>query len=318
MDGRVARAWLAVGGLLVVVAVTAPEGTPQALGHAAVNGLSAAAALIGIVRNRPRKPWAWLGIALSLSIYAVTNLAWAAQAAGVSGTTAPYLDVVLKPVAFLMLSLSLFEFLRDGRLPLPRAAPVDGVLSLLAGGVVVLIWIVLGLGDPGTLTLVNLLAPVALVGLTVGFVVIGHRMSRDRGQVPASMLAVVAAAVLALLGMALVVLLHPATPRWVDGTWLLASVLNAAAALHPSMAWPAPAGSPRRVTLTPTRRLVLGAALLANPFVVWLSMVMQAGEALVLGLGVIGMAALAVVGMTATEVQDRRNRLRGRHSFRVG
>jgi len=318
MDRRVARAWLAGGGVLVVLTVTAPGGAPQALGHAAVNGLSAAAVLTGIVRNRPRTPWAWLGLALSLSIYAVTNLAWAAQAAGVGGTTARYVDVVLKPLAFLMFSLSLFEFLRDGRLPLPRAALLDGLLSLFAGGMVLLVWIVLGLGDPGTLTLVNLLAPVALTGLTIGFVVIGHRMSRDRAQVPTSMLAVVAAAALALLGMALVVLLQPAAPRWVDGTWLLASVLNGAAALHPSMAWPAPAGSPRRVTLTPTRRLVLGAALLANPFVVWLSTVMQAGEALVLALGVVGIGALAMVGITATEVQDRRDGLRGRHSFRVG
>jgi hypothetical protein len=307
-------ALLAAGTALVLVVVTVPDGVPQATGHALVNGLSAVAVVVGVRRNRPPNPLPWLAIAGSLTVFAITNVCWALWSADPGLPAVRAIDQGLKPIANLCFSAALFLFLRDGRLARQRSALVDGLFTVLAAGLVLLLWALIADDSPRSLLVIDQVAPFALAGLATGLGVMGHRLGRGHGS--ASMLALVVAATLVLAGLTLVTVLQPLAPRWVDATWLLASVLNAFAAVHPSAAWPARAGT----ALSEPRTLVLGAALLTNPVLVWMSVVSRERELLVLSLTVGGIAALALVGMTATDADRSRPAAstRPRHSFKVG
>lgn len=310
-------AFLAGGVIVVLLAVGLPSGGPQALGHALVNALGAVAVVLGVRRNRPHNPWPWLAIAASLVIYTITGVCWALWSIDPDLSLAGAIDHGLKPVAYLCFSVSLFLFLRDGRLARERSPVVDGLFSAFAGALVLLLWALIAGADADALGMIDRVAPFALTGLTAGLAVMGHRLARDRGQGSASMTALIAAGALVLAGLTLVTAFQPLAPRWVDATWLLASVLNGFAALHPSMAWPVATRSGARPALPEPRTLVLGAALLTNPLLIWLSVVTRERELLVVSLSVAGIAALGLLGMTSTEDDaGPARRPAARHTFR--
>lgn len=279
--------------------VVAESGVAQASWHAAMNLFCGLAVLVGVQRHRPRRPNAWRALASGLALFALSNLGWAATEAGRAGVLGPALDAGAKLLAVVAFGAALLAFLHDGRL---RCAPdmlLDGAL-VLTGSVLLLVQLgaLTNPGNAGQATGVGL-DSIGLLVLSVALFTVALRMVLASGGATFSMILLVIAAALVLLGQGLVVVTAPLeAPRWVDATWLLAAVLNAVAALHPSMTFEeAPAGLRRAYALTPARLAVIGMVLLVSPVVLWLTVLGAERQHYLVNLQLLAFGAITALGI---------------------
>lgn len=288
-----------VGLALIAREQVAAPGAAQASWHAAVTSFSGLAVLAGVQRHRPRRPRAWQALAAALLLFALSNLGWAATEAGRGGAIGPLMDSGAKLLGVVAFGGALLAFLQDGRL---RCAPdmlLDGAL-VLTGSVLLLVQ--LGLltnpGNAGQATGVGL-DSIGLLVLSVALLTVAIRLVLTTGRRTFSMVLLVIAAALVLLGQGLAVIAAPLdAPRWVDATWLLAAVLNAVAALHPSMTFQeAPAERHRAYALTPARLAVIGIVLLASPVVLWLTVLGAERQHYLVNLQLLAFGAITALGI---------------------
>lgn len=288
--------YLLVGGAAIVVELRVPSGVPQALMHAAVNLSAVLAMWAGVSWHRPGRPWVWYLLMLAVSLFSLSNVFWAAQAAGLTGVMLAAADIGTRLLAVLALCGAAVALLRTERL---RPAPMS-----VADGALVVTGTVLLFGQLAVFaqervpraSLQSVVAPLALVILSLALFSLAARLIS--GATVSSALLVLAAA-LPPLGQAAIVLPPPGAARWVDAAWLMASVLNGAAALCPSMAHEQTLrpGLGRARRLTPARLTVLTGALLITPVVLWLSVLASEWTGQLWTLHMLTLGALLVLGV---------------------
>lgn len=303
-DSRAARGVLPAGvGLLVGMALIGGEqlaapGAAQASWHAVVNTISGLAVLLGVRHHRPRRPQGWQALATALLLLALSNTGWAVTAAGLAPALGPQLDAGAKLLGVVAFGAALLSFLRDGRL---RCAPdmlLDGALMITGSALLLVqLGVLSNPGNAGQATGIGL-DSIGLLVLSVALLTVALRMVLTTGGSTFSMIALVIAAALVLLGQGLVVVAALQAPRWVDATWLLAAVLGGVAALHPSMAVElAVPGRARGRPPTPARLAVVGMVLLVSPVVLWLTVMGGERQRYLVSLQLLALGAITTLGI---------------------
>lgn len=204
--------------------------------HAGINTSAVLVMGAGLLWHRPRHPLVWYLLILATALFAVSNLYWAAQAAGVYGGLLAGADMGTRLVAVLALCGVAAVLLRTERLRPPPLSVADGALVvtgtvLLFGQLAVLAQERVPRPSFGTIV-----APLALLVLSLAMFSVAARLVTGPGRATVSSALLVLSAALLPLGQAVILLPPAGAARWVDATWLTASILNGAAALYPSMA----------------------------------------------------------------------------------
>lgn len=295
--------YLMVGGAAIVFELGVPGGVPQALMHAGINTSAVLVMGAGLLWHRPRHPLVWYLLILATALFAVSNLYWAAQAAGVYGGLLAGADMGTRLVAVLALCGVAAVLLRTERLRPPPLSVADGALVvtgtvLLFGQLAVLAQERVPRPSFGTIV-----APLALLVLSLAMFSVAARLVTGPGRATVSSALLVLSAALLPLGQAVILLPPAGAARWVDATWLTASILNGAAALYPSMASEETARAERGLVhrLNPARLAVLTGALLVTPFVLWLSVLASEWRAQLWTLHILTLGALIVLGVGGAE-----------------
>lgn len=319
-----ARAFLIGGTLFVALQFALPDGVPRAWAHFALNAATTGAVLAGVRLLRPPQPLRWYLVALTMGSLTVSNVAWAAEFAGRSAAWPGIVTDVSKLIATIAAGAAFVLFLARYRRGRPRHPIIDG--TVVAVGAVLLFgqWLLLvegmDLPDP---ELVGL-GPLVFGVLTVVLALLAVRLFGGRGQHNLSAVVLVGGVALALAGQAAAAFTQSGlrVPRWIDVAWLMAAVLVGTSALHPSMRMDFAMGARRERRISPTRLVLLGAALLANPAVIWLHLARQDRDPILLGwLGaavlLLTLAGLLRIGRLIGESDDMREALeRSEQRFR--
>ena len=267
-----ARAWLGVpvvGMLLILLFFALPTGATEQSAVYDFLGLAAVGvSLLGIWLHRASGWQPWLIMALGQLSFVIGDIIWTIYAALGEDPFPSPADVAYVlgyPLIALGLGIAIRRRVRGG----DRAGLLDG--AILATGAVVVWWtFILGplvaATDPDPLTFaISIAYPIGdllLIGLALGLVM-------TPGAKSASFRLLVANLVVLLIG-DLVFNLQSLDGTYVDGglldgVWLVAYVLFAMAAMHPTMA---AIFEPRPISvalLGPIRLALLGAAMLVGP-----------------------------------------------------
>lgn len=251
---------------------------------AVLAALATVAVIIGIGLHRPPRSLPWPLVVGAASASTIAYYLMVDQAAPPPGAEATRL------VGTTLLLLAAFRFLR---FPVPnstRGSPLDASILLAAGVLILGQWYLLGPGGgfdngyvPGLITL-----------MTVVLVVLALRLVGRPEWKNASLLYLVAAGTFALSAQAAGAMGRAGD--WTEPVLLLTTVLVGTAALHPDMA-AIGAGDTGRRKMTPSRLVMLGAALLSAPGIVWLSLSARNEQRYLLyGIGAT-VAALTLLGL---------------------
>jgi diguanylate cyclase (GGDEF)-like protein len=264
--------WLAapvIGAVLTAVFYALAQGSvEQSAVYDALGLLMVGASLVGIRIHRPAGWQPWLLLAIGQLLFVVGDIIWTTYAAlGEDPFPSPadIAYVLGYPVIAIGLGLAIHRRVQGG----DRAGLLDG--AILATGAVVVWWMfVLGplvsASDPDALSFaISAAYPVGdllLIGMALGLVMTPGARSASFGLLVANL-------VVLLIG-DVIFGLQSVDGTYIDGglldgVWLLAYVLFAAAALHPTMAG---VFDPRPVAVTllgPIRLALLALAMLIGP-----------------------------------------------------
>jgi diguanylate cyclase len=268
------RRWLWLAALVIGAALTAvfyalPQGTlEQSAVYDALGLLMVGASLVGIRIHRPAGWQPWLLLAIGQLLFVVGDLIWTTYAALGDDPFPSPADIAYilgYPVIAVGLGLAIRRRLHGG----DRAGLLDG--AILATGAVVVWWMfVLGplaaASDPDALSFaISAAYPIGdllLIGMALGLVMAPGARSASFGLLVANL-------VVLLIG-DLAFGLQSVDGTYVDGglldgVWLLAYILFAASALHPTMA---ALFDPRPIAVTllgPIRLALLALAMVIGP-----------------------------------------------------
>ena len=284
-----------LGAALVAVFYALPAGAvEQSAVYDALGLTMVVAALLGVRLHRPTGWLPWVLLAAGQLLFVIGDIIWTAYAALGEDPFPSAADIAYVagyPVIALGLALAIRRRVSGG----DRAGVLDG--AILATGAVVVWWsFVLGplvaVSDPDPLSFwISIAYPVGdllLIGMALGLVM-------APGARSASFLLLVANLIVLLIG-DLVFGLQSVEGTYIDGglldgVWLLAYILFATSALHPTMAG---VFDPRPIAvafLGPIRIALLAGAMLVGPALLTIS---QSGAD---GLVLVVAAATAVVSI---------------------
>ncbi|QTE29845.1 putative bifunctional diguanylate cyclase/phosphodiesterase [Pengzhenrongella sicca] len=284
MGGRGARWWqyLIVGVLLTVGELALPRGLPRYVGYLAL-GVSAVVAMsIGLRRNRPVNARAWVLIAGGNGAWLVGDAAynWHTQVPS-AAVPPPVWAYVPYLVAYLLLALGLLMLARARDRGRGATAMIDTAVLTMGVGLVSWVYVVVPAWAVEAPVLDRVIAATYPL-CDVLLVTTAIRLVTGPGLWNAASRLLVASVAVLLLSNGLLqrVQLDAAfapLERPLDVGWLLAFVLWAAAALHPSMralSEPAPA---REDAMLVNRLVGLMAAVMTGPAIVTIGLLTDTG-----------------------------------------
>ena len=316
----VIQRWLWLGALVlgaagVAVFYALPAGNlEQSAVYDAIGLLAVGASLIGIRLHRPVGWQPWLLLAIGQLLFVIGDLIWTTYAAlGEEPFPSPADIAYLLgyPALALGLGMAIRRRIKGG----DRAGLLDG--AILATGAVVVWWMfVLGplvvSSDPDPLSFaIGIAYPIGdllLIGMALGLVMTPGARSVSFGLLVANL-------VVLLIG-DLLFGLQTVDGTYVDGglldgVWLVAYILFAAAALHPTMVG---VFAPRPMAvamLGPTRLALLGAAMLVGPVLLTINHATADGFAVIVAVATATTSILVVfrlagiVGRLAEDLERR-------------
>jgi diguanylate cyclase (GGDEF)-like protein len=265
-------AWLAavpVGALLTLLYYAVPAGSiEQSVVYDTIGSVAVLAALVAIALHRPTSVAPWLLMALGQLAFVVGDVIWAVFSA-IGEEPYPSVADIAYLAGYPLIAVGLAVAVRRRVAGGDRAGLLDGAILATGAGI---IWWAVVLGplaagaDPEPVSFVISIAYPAGDLLLIGMAL---ALAATPGVKGASYWLLVASLV-ATLAADLGFNLQTLAETYVDGgaldsLWIVAYVLFAASALHPSMAQLV---EPRPVTVTllgPLRLLLLGAAMLVGP-----------------------------------------------------
>ena len=277
------RLFLLAGSAAVLT--NAMPGTRTSWTPTLLAAMATVAVIIGIAYHRPSRNLPWPLVVAAASALAIAYYLMGDQAMPPPGADATRL------VGTALLLLAGFRFLRFPVADSTRSSPLDASILLAAGVLILGQWYLLGSGGemgvgyiPGLITV-----------MTVVLVVLAVRLVGRPEWKNASLLYLIAAGTFALSAQAAGALGRDGV--WTEPVMLLTTVLVGTSALHPDMAAIGQPGDTGRRKMTPSRLVMLGAALLSAPGVVWLSLSAQSEQRfLLIGIGAT-VAALTLLGL---------------------
>ena len=222
-----------------------------------------AAVVFGIRIHKPRKPFPWQLLG------AITALLALVSAAAVAGLEAqewwqPFSELV-ELAGLALAGTAGFLFLRVPRGDRPSQAPLDASIAIVAILVLVGQWLVLS--DNA-----NRDFPILLAALTAVFLVLAARLIGGAGRNNKSLLYLMIAGAVGFSGRLGDLFTQEPSPTWLQLSWPLAAVLVGAAALHPEMRRIPVEGVTSEEPLTAGRLVMIGAAFLTIPSVIWITL----------------------------------------------
>ncbi|MGH8874120.1 MAG: putative bifunctional diguanylate cyclase/phosphodiesterase [Acidimicrobiia bacterium] len=303
--------FLASGLVAIVGHLVAPDELSDTLVRVLMTLAVGLAVALGIRLHHPDHQLRWWLMAGALGLVAAANLAEAAGGGWVGWPAG--LPVIARLIATGLLIWAALVFLR-GAVPVPSPVGLLDVSILLVGAMLLLgqwyLVVPLPAASPGQPPI-----PLLLTAMTVTLVLLAVRLVGGPARHYPSLLFLVAAGAAALSGEAAKAV-AAADPRWADSAWLAATVLVGAGALHPSMAWSSAAVEDPEPAMTAGRLVMLGAALLASPALIWVTLAGrsdQSGELLGLGATVATLTLLGLwrIGRLIADGDGMRARLAG-------
>lgn len=251
-------------------------------------GAVLAAVFVGIRIHKPQKPFPWQLLGATMAVTAIVS---AATLSGMDDNL--WWPPVARLVEFAGLALAgtaVVIFLRVPRRERPSQAPLDASIAVVAALVLVGQWLVLSntTGED---------FPILLAALTAVFLVLAARLIGGAGRNNSSLLYLMIAGAVALSGRLGELFIVDPNPAWLDLTWPAAAVLVGAAALHPEMKRLPLEGTTPEEPLTAGRLVMIGAAFLTSPAVIWITLASQAeNREMLFAVGAL-QAALVLLGL---------------------
>ncbi|MBB3095540.1 diguanylate cyclase (GGDEF)-like protein [Actinoplanes campanulatus] len=232
--------WWTAGGVLATVGYyLLPADSPLShIGYSVVGLLAGLAILVGVRRNRPPRPAAWILFAAGISLSALGDLVWWYLEYVRHEEPYPSVADVLYLGAYPPLIAGLFLLLR-GRCGRDTGGLIDASIAALGLSLVLWVFVLHPVAAGESASLLESGVSTAYPALDMLLLVMVARLLLGaRARSVSSDLLGVAAGLLLVADIAFSVLsLHfDYDGRGLDWTWLLAYVVWAAAALHPSMA----------------------------------------------------------------------------------
>ncbi len=266
--GRFTHGYAAAGVAVVVLQMIVPDGTYRAALSVLAYLASTAFMALGVRLHRPTHPLPWRALVLTTALVTVNLALWLLVEIGAAGDSAFMLMDGFKLAAIVALAVSVAGFVHVRRTTTRRDTLLDG--TLIAGGGAMMLWqwyiLIQARRAPGVQP--DEMVPIILAGLMLTVGLTFYRVVGGTRNFSTAARYLVAASVFAVVGQGALILTDAGAgpARWTDFLWMLAPILAAAAALHPSMRILATNVNARQ-RLAP-RLVIAGAALLANPLLV--------------------------------------------------
>ena len=263
--------WLLCGGLVGAVYLALPSDNPWAWGLYNVVGFASAAAIvIGVRRNRPRRSGPWYWFAAALALWAAGDVVYQVQFFVWDWQTFPAPADGLYLPAYPMLAIGAFQLIKGrisgrDRAGLLDAAIVSTSLSLLCWS-----FLMRPIAADESLSVLERLASLAYPAGDLLLLIMVVRLSTTPGARTASYRLVIAGLVAELvsdIGYAVVNMFTTYSDGILDAGWIGMYVLFGAAALHPSMRALSEIAPDRTERFTTGRLTLLAVASLLAPLV---------------------------------------------------
>ncbi|GIE76805.1 hypothetical protein Aph02nite_27550 [Actinoplanes philippinensis] len=301
--------WCTAAGLLAtVVYYLLPEGTALASAGYNTIGLIAGLTILAAVRwHRPERPWAWILFGAGMILSVTGDFTWW------------YLDHVRHvepyPSVADVFYLASYPPLIGGLFLLHRrrgrdlAGLIDAAMVATGLGLVLWVFVLHPVAAEDAASMLERAVSTAYPSLDALLLAMVARLLIDRrARTPSTDLLAVAAVLLLLADVAFSVatLYFDYEGRAIDWGWLMAYVLWAAAALHPSMKAPVPdtSGAPGR--LDRGRLVVLGGSSVLAPIMLFIPSVgADTVDRIVIGAGAVLLFVLGVARMAGVTTEVR-------------
>ena len=263
--------WLVLGGAAAVLYLAMPKEDPRAWAVYNVLGLSAAVlVIVGVRRNRPRRPGLWYFFAAALAFSALGDIVYDIQYFVFGVETFPAPADVPYLLAYPLFAAGVFRMIKGrisgrDRAGLLDAATVSTSLALLTWS-----FLMRPIAVDESLSALDRLAALAYPAGDLLLLIMLVRLLTTPGARTASYAMLIAALVAELVsdvGYAVINMFTTYTDGVLDAGWLLMYLLWAAAALHPSMRALSEVAPDRAERFTPRRLALLAVASLLAPLV---------------------------------------------------
>ncbi|GID28819.1 hypothetical protein Abr02nite_38020 [Paractinoplanes brasiliensis] len=263
--------WLLGGGMVSAVYLAMPSENPWAWAlYSAIGFVSAAALVVGVRRNRPRRPGLWYSFAAAVTLAASGDVIYQLQYFSWGWDTFPAPADISYLAAYPLYALGAYQLIKGrisgrDRAGLLDAAIVSVSLSLLAWS-----FLMRPIAADESLSVLERLVALAYPAVDLLLLIMLVRLLTTPGARTASyrlLVAALAAQLVSDIGFAVVNMFTVYTDGVFDAGWLAAYVLLAASALHPSMRALSEVAPDRAERFTRNRLTLLAVAALLAPVV---------------------------------------------------